>query len=61
MELEFLEKIIKNPELITITRYRDTNGLVCYSEKINNTLIHSLIWIYQNYFSIQIHLFKYLS
>ena len=57
MELEFLEKIKTNPELIGITKYRKLNGLVCYSEHINNELIHSVCWVYQNYFSIKITLF----
>ena len=57
MESEFLERISANPELIGITKHRESNGLVCYSENINTFLIQSLIWIYQNYFSKSIVLF----
>ena len=57
MESEFLERVSKNPELIGITKHRELNGLVCYSENINTFLIQSLSWIYQNYFSKSIVLF----
>jgi hypothetical protein len=57
MESEFLERVTEIPELIGITKHRDSNGLVCYSENINTFLIQSLSWIYQNYFSKSIVLF----
>jgi len=57
MESEFLERITEIPELIGITKHRELNGLICYSENINTFLIQSLSWIYQNYFSKSIILF----
>jgi hypothetical protein len=57
METEFLKRVTEHPELINITRSRESNGLVCYSEHINSTLIDSICWIYQNYFAKSIILF----
>jgi len=57
MESKFLQIINDHPEIIGITKYRSLNGLVCYSENINTLLIHSVCWIYQNYFSINVKLF----
>lgn len=49
---KFIECITKDPDALNITRYRTQNGVICYSEGIfrKNTLINSLVWIYQNYF-----------
>lgn len=57
METEFLKRISQNPEIINITKFRENNGLVCYSEHINDTLIDSLNWVYQNYFNVTVNLF----
>ena len=57
METEFLKRVTEHPELINITKSRESNGLVCYSEHINRTLIDSICWIYQNYFAKSIILF----
>jgi hypothetical protein len=52
MESQFAEYLIRDPDVFHITRSRIQNGVICYSESIfqKNTLINSLIWIYQNYF-----------
>ena len=52
MESQFAEYLIRDPDVFYITRNRVQNGVICYSESIfqKNTLINSLVWVYQNYF-----------
>ncbi len=50
--IKFVECMTKDPDTFLITRNRVQNGVICYTESIfqKNTLINSLVWIYQNYF-----------
>jgi hypothetical protein len=50
--MEISKLFAEHPELFLITKHRIQNGIICYSESLfqKNTLIDSLVWIYQNYF-----------